>query len=54
MQNDVLDDDNGIVNYQPHGCGQSAQGHQIKTFTEYFQNNECDKNRDWDHQAGNY
>ncbi len=51
MQDNIFDDDNGIIDDQPHGCGKAAQCHEVETLTKQLQGNECDRNCDGNHQS---
>ena len=53
MQNDVLDHDNSVVNYQAHGGSQPAQRHQIEALANDLQNNECEQDSDGNHHPSN-
>jgi hypothetical protein len=33
MQDDILDNDDGIVDYEADGCGQASERHKIKALT---------------------
>ena len=52
VHHDVFYNHDGVVDHQSDGCGESAQGHQVKALPERAQRDECDCNGGWDHQAG--
>src|SRR5258706_5402011 len=52
MQDNILNHDDGIVDDEAYGGGQSAECHQVETFAQHFQRNERHGNRDRNHQPG--
>ena len=52
VEHDVLHDDDGVVDHEADGRGQSAQRHQVEAFADEPEHQHRDGNGDRNHQAG--